>query len=83
VVKLAGCSCGGFGFNSQHPEGSLPSSITPESGDLTPSSVLHGHYTPMVHGTDTGKASVCVKVNTFLIIFVRNVKTHQLFKEAN
>jgi hypothetical protein len=36
-VKSTTCSSRGPGFNSQYPQGSSQLSITPVSGDLTPS----------------------------------------------
>ena len=47
VIRSICCSCGGPGFGSQHPHGSLQISETPVPGDLTLSSDLciHQAYT--------------------------------------
>ena len=56
VLKSTGCSCGGPGFGSQHPHGSLQPMITPVPGNSPPSLASAG--------ADTCGAQTWYKPNT-------------------
>ena len=72
VVKSTGCSSRGPQFNSQHPHGSSQLSVTPASGDPTPSDI-HAGKTPVQMSTSLfscsqwmGKGLFCCKSSQLL-----------------